>query len=158
MTTVAESMTWASHAAPLKAYLGVEGDAEDARLEAWLAGAAAAADQFIGTEVTDEEREELEAWPYWRDGSRRYDPTAPWGSKSLYAGELPGPVATGCYEWVKAARAVYSRTFGLTGVKTGDLSEQYAVGSRVSGGDAGPADFTRAVAGWWWPYKRFVCL
>lgn len=154
MNTVAASLTWATHEAGLKAYLGIAGDDEDARLQAWLAASAAAADQFIGTDVTDAELEAAQARP----SSHDYDPTAPWGPRSLYAGELPGPVVTGCYEWVKAARAVYGRTFGLTGIKTGDLSEQYAVGSRVSGGDAGPADFTKAVSGWWWPYKRFIWL
>jgi len=56
MTTVAETVTFATHGDELKTYLGITGDTEDERLERWLSVATKEADHFLDP---DEELEEV---------------------------------------------------------------------------------------------------
>jgi hypothetical protein len=50
MTTVAESITWATHRVELENYLGVSSGVDASLLEAWLDDAITEADQYLGRE------------------------------------------------------------------------------------------------------------
>ena len=50
---VADVITWSTHQAALKAYLGIADTSEDVHLEAWLGLAVQAADHYIDTDLEE---------------------------------------------------------------------------------------------------------
>lgn len=107
MATAADTFTWADYGTPIKAWLGVSGSSEDVVLQSLLEAAAVDCDNFCGWYYTDEDDEIVDQTPT--------DP----GAEPM--------IKLGVYEWVKAARAMYSSPAagGVTVVKTGQLSESY---------------------------------
>ncbi len=102
MATAAETYTFATYGAALKAYLGLTGSAEDAFLTLWLASAAEDCDDFVGPTAFEDD-----------DGVDIAHPTK---------------IRVGIYEWVGAMRAWRARAgqAGLASVSTGNLSESYS--------------------------------
>lgn len=130
MTTAVETYTWAAYEAPLKAYLGVTGNDEDANLQLWLTAAAEDCDHYTGNKFTDD------------DG----DPIT-----------HPVSIRVGIYEWVKHFRSWYNpnRNAGAIEIQTGSLREKYQGGNTGTDG----AHLARAAAiGHWWPSKVDVSL
>lgn len=110
MATAAASFTWAAQATALKAWLGVVGSSEDVLLQSLLEAAAVDCDNFCGWYYTDEDDELVDQTPT--------DPT------------LQPMIKLGVYEWVKAARAMYSSPAagGVASARTGQLQENYQGG------------------------------
>jgi hypothetical protein len=130
VTTAVDTYTWAAYEAPLKAYLGLTGSAEDAQLQLWLTSAAEDCDNYTGNDFTD------------ADGSPITHPKS---------------IELGIYEWVKNFRSWYDpeRNAGLSQVQTGPLREMYRGG--VSGTD-GSILARSAAFPHWYPSKVDVSL
>lgn len=117
MATAADTFTWATFEAELRAYVGLA-TGEDANLELWLGAAAADCDNFCG-------------WYYLDDDDVQVDETpsvAEWGT---LAASQP-LIKLGVYEWVKAAYLLYvsPAAGGLKVVKTDRLQESYQGGDK----------------------------
>lgn len=140
MTTVKDGITWLLYEPELKAYLGVLDATEDVRLELWLDQACASADQYIDVDlalVSDQNPLGVEP---------DFD-VRPWSA-----------IKFGVFEWVRIIREGYTRAFGLTSAKTEDLSEVYAVGTRIRGGEITADLATDSVTESWLPFKDIVIL
>lgn len=130
MTTAVDTYTWALYEAPLKAYLGVTGTAEDDNLQLWLTAAAEDCDFYTGNDFTD------------GDG----DPIT-----------HPVSIRVGIYEWVKHFRSWYdpNRNAGATEISTGPLREKYQGGNVGTDGSI----LARAAAQpHWYPSKIDISL
>lgn len=127
MATAAATYTWAAYGTALKAALGISGSSEDTDLQRWLEVATEACDVYLNKDWTDD------------DGNDITHPTMIW---------------EGIIRAVKYQRDTNNRAFAVTGVKTGKLSEQYAIGTRVKGGDFTIDDIIAAVKGYWRPTGR----
>ena len=153
MAWLADTYTWAAFGAELKTYLGITGSADDVRLEGWLTSAVAAADSYVGHPWLNQE--ENEDYPSSITPLRirtRY------GVGIAEGGDIPPPdaVRQGLLEWCRMAWEVFGptpRPFGLTNAKTGDLSESYAVGTRVRGGNVSLQDITDTIKPHWSRYR-----
>lgn len=129
-TAVRDVYTWATFGSTLKDLLGVTGSEEDDALEMQLAVATVQADQFMGNPFTNTEK-----YP-----------------NGLLIGD-PLEIQKGIVFYVKTLRELEPRGFGVTSAKTDQLSEVYAVGTRIKGGDWSLDDVTRQVGSYWWPHK-----
>lgn len=107
MTFVATAITWASHEAELKSYLGVSGSSEDAKLELWLDAITSEADRFI------------DGGPLHEDDTADLD--AEWSMVKL-----------GVWEAMKRWREAQELRPDLVSVKTDDLTETYSTGRRIT--------------------------
>jgi len=151
MATLTETYTWDLFGAELKTALGIIVTDYDAKLAGWLAAAVRAGDSYLNH--------------FWikLDGRTPTHVDTIIGADVDEGGDIPHPadVVMGVTEWVRLAWQVYGgdenggpRPFGLTSVRTGDLSEGYAVGSRMGGGEITPDMIHTAVKPLWRPYRR----
>jgi len=129
MAKVADSILWATHEVALKSYLKVVDASEDVFLQRWLLAAVAAADRFLKNTFEDEDGVDI---------------------------AIPSEVETGVFEFVRLLRETSERPFGLTNKRVGDLSESYAIESRISGGVVTPRSILDAVKSWWTTDRKKV--
>ena len=129
MAKVADSILWATHEAALKSYLKVVDASEDEFLQRWLKSATRAADRYLKNDFVADDGADI---------------------------ELPTDIETGVFELVRLSRETRDRPFGLTSKKVGDLSESYAIGSRIGGGEVTPNAILETVKGWWVAHRRKV--
>ena len=107
MTLVIEAITWATHEAELKTYLGITGISEDARLEPWLAVAAKEADRYIDVDIVDANGDDADL-----DGDVNFV-----------------GIKIGVFEWIKYFRQMFPRLFGLNKAKTDHVEKGFSLGS-----------------------------
>lgn len=132
ITAVQDVYTWDAFGTTLKSRLDIGDSSEDENLTDWLAIATEAADQFLEN-------------PF--DDSTRYP-------SGLTIGD-PRTILAGIVKFVRIIRELERRPFGLTSAKTDQLSESYAYGTRIRGGDWSPSDIVSLVSGYWWPHKLY---
>ena len=150
MATLTATYTWAAFEVELKAWLKITVADYDAKLQGWLAVAVRAGDTYLNHFwVKDDDRTPV----FVNDII---------GAAVAAGADIPHPddVAVGLKEWMRIAWQLYGdekggpRAFGLTSAKTGDLSEGYAVGSRIGGGEVSTEQITANVRPIWRPYRR----
>lgn len=116
----------------LKAYLGISGDTENARLTIWFTSAIEAGDNYMNNLFQD-------------SAGAEEDP--------------PTTAVLGCYEYVKALREYWGRQAGLSERKTASLTEKYTglpagnFASQVAGRVA-----LQGAIQFWYQYKTDVSL
>lgn len=135
MATVSDSLTWAVVEAPLKAYLGVSGSAEDASLQLWLASATDAADRFLNNDFVDDAGSDI---------------------------PIPDAVRLGVFEWIRLARQTMGASglpigaVAVASVKTGDLSESYTTVQPGGGSGVSTDRLLDAVKEHWRNWRNFL--
>lgn len=109
MATVRDTITFAAYGADLKVYLGIDDASEDDVLARWLRTFASICTRYLNNPFVDDDT----------------------GADVA----IPEEVVDCLFECVRRRREVHSRAFGLTSRKTGDVSEGFAIGSRIAGGE-----------------------
>jgi len=154
MAWLADTYTWAAFETTLKEYLGITVSTYDVRLQQWLSAVLDEADNYIGhpwlnTDTNADFPNSIT--PLWI--RTRY------GSGVAAGGDIPPPqsVETGILDTMRMTWEVLAgptaRPFGLTSAKTGDLSESYAVGSRIAGGNVSLQDIINTNKTHWRRYR-----
>jgi hypothetical protein len=137
----------------VQAHLGASDAGDVAALTRWLATATRQADQYMGHDWT------MGAVGDGDDETRTPESLQVLLGAGLADGAdipLPDDVELGVLEWCRIAWEIMgptARPYGLTSAKTGDLSEGYAVGSRIRGGNLSTRDITSDVNSFWFPYR-----
>lgn len=110
MATAASKFTFVDTKVALKAYLGIDGVAEDDNLELWLTAAAVDCDNYCGWYYTDAS-----------DVLQDHTPDDP---------SVEPLIRMGVFEWVSAAHAMHASAAskGVAMAKTGALQEAYQGG------------------------------
>lgn len=131
MARVSEVFTWSAMGAELKGYLRVTDASEDVTLQLWWESALELADTYLGD-------------PFTRDGQDL---------------PIPSSIKLGLFELIRVMRGELGadgRPFGVTAVRTGDLSESYAAGA--VGGVTTAERLLEHAAGYWFPWREDISI